>query len=588
MRLFNKIMKIISHNKIMNLITAILFYLYLSITNTINVYSLSSILVLVFLIIGFYHVDFNYIKNKKSILLFSIMFASLSIFGSVLYNILDFYDKSIFLELLNLKNILSFLSLVCFYYAILGVIITKALDIKLKANNSIIKNKKIIFLISFIFIILCWMPYFLHYYPGNLSPDSFEELEYIVNNFNNLSDHHPVLHILFIALPFKVGMALFKNITSGVAMATIFQMISMALIFASSICFLHNRKVRDWMLLLLLVFYALLPMNAYYSVIMWKDVIFAGVMLLLIMQCIKIYEYYKNNQLTLKKVIPFIIISLLCVFFRNNAIYMYIVMLFFSFFILKKSRKVMLVSYLIVFFVYVLVKYPLFNSLNITKSNSTEYVSIPLQQVSRMVVKDANLTDNEKEIISNLMPIKRIKETYNYRYVDSMKFDSEYNNQFLENNKKELFELWLNLCLKNLDVAIESFFGSNLGYWYPGVEYHSIIDHIYDNEYGLANKSLVPQHIGNFIDRLSDKKIPFLSLEWNVALYFWIILIVGYMSYKRKGLASLLPFIPILGIWLTLIIASPIFCEFRYAYNVFVCTPLIIYFPFIGELNEKK
>ena len=78
---------------------------------------------------------------------------------------------------------------------------------------------------------------------------------------------------------------------------------SMSAIFSSFRVFLHKRRVNDYLLLLVLLYFAFVPMHGFYSIVMWKDVIFGGSLLLLTMESIKIIEKEKDNKLNFKNII---------------------------------------------------------------------------------------------------------------------------------------------------------------------------------------------------------------------------------------------------------------------------------------------
>lgn len=56
---------------------------------------------------------------------------------------------------------------------------------------------------------------------------------------------------------------------------------------------------------------------------------------------------------------------------------------------------------------------------------------------------------------------------------------------------------------------------------------------------------------------------------WLVGLYFLFFL-------KRKDYRGIVLTLPVIGTVLTLWIATPVFCEFRYAYAVFTCIPFLL------------
>ena len=43
----------------------------------------------------------------------------------------------------------------------------------------------------------------------------------------------------------------------------------------------------------------------------------------------------------------------------------------------------------------------------------------------------------------------------------------------------------------------------------------------------------------------------------------------------------LLCYIPLFGLWLSLMASTPVFCELRYIYGLFTCSPFLVFLPFI-------
>ena len=56
-----------------------------------------------------------------------------------------------------------------------------------------------------IVMFLCWFPYLLIFYPGNLSVDSYWSLQQILGN-SPLNNAHPILYTGFVGILVKLGM----------------------------------------------------------------------------------------------------------------------------------------------------------------------------------------------------------------------------------------------------------------------------------------------------------------------------------------------------------------------------------------------
>jgi len=64
-----------------------------------------------------------------------------------------------------------------------------------------------------------------------------------------------------------------------------------------------------------------------------------------------------------------------------------------------------------------------------------------------------------------------------------------------------------------------------------------------------------------------------------------MIIISLIYSLKNNSKKSIILFIPIIGVWLTILIATPVFAEFRYMYSACTCLPFLMLVPF---MNRKK
>lgn len=89
------------------------------------------------------------------------------------------------------------------------------------------------------------------------------------------------------------------------------------------------------------------------------------------------------------------------------------------------------------------------------------------------------------------------------------------------------------------------------------------------------------------VDILDRKDIPLVNMTQNSSLSFWLLSIFVYICAKKKEKKYLVAFVPILGIWITMMIASPVFAEFRYIYSSYTCLPLLLALPFTTKKKSN-
>ena len=571
--------KMMNNKYLIPIILSLFTYVSLCFQDVLPANNIFSLLVLV-LIIYFY--KNNILKKSeynKDILIFSLFFAVILIAGRILYNFRYSATDSFWNELFTIKNIIYLIGNTSLIYTILVTVIPKLINIKFKDKKMF--KKKHIFLWSLVIIFICWLPYFIVYYPGIITGDSIDELNMVLGN-SAVSDHHAVIHFIFMYIPYKIGYFISGNVNFSVGLISLVQMLVMASIFAYSIFFLYKRNVNKYLLLATLLFYAIVPMFGFYSITMWKDVIFSGMVLLLVLELIKLLE--KRNDISFKNSYSFIIISLLTIFFRNNAIYMYFILALVTLIIFRKKLKVIVPMLIIVFAVFFVVKGPIYNYFGIQTSKSSEYIAIPLQQIGRMAYKGVEFTKEEEELINKLIPLDTLRESYNAEIVDSIKFNDEYNSNVFEENKLEYLKLWISLCFKHFGIATEAYLTSTLGYYYPNVDYWVTTAKIDENDIGIHTSSFVTDSIRDMVTKLGRRTIPIIGNTWCIALAFWLILLSAYIAVKRYRTKSILyVYVPIFGIWLTMMVATPVFAEFRYIFSAFTCLPILLIVPFLKK-----
>lgn len=109
-------------------------------------------------------------------------------------------------------------------------------------------------------MVLCWLPFFLAFYPGMLSPDSIDEL-YQQLGIKALSNHHPVMHQMLIRVCLCLGLK-FGSVTLGTAIYSVVQMSLLALVYAINLETMRDYHVPCGFRLAILCTYALFPLNA--------------------------------------------------------------------------------------------------------------------------------------------------------------------------------------------------------------------------------------------------------------------------------------------------------------------------------------
>lgn len=443
----------------------------------------------------------------------------------------------------------------------------KLKELKNKTINFNIKK----FIICFILIVIAYIPYLINYYPGIIISDITSQTKQALGLIP-LSNHHPVFHTFLIFLTLKVGQ-LFRDYNIGFVIYCIFQIISMAFVFTLSIKYLANKKVPLYFLIIILLIYMLYPIFAVYSVYVTKDTLF-GVAVL--MYTIFLEKYLSDreefiNSKTLKTL--FIFSSIFVILTKNNGLYIIIFSLIYMLILERKNIKKFLPIIFSIIIFFILYKNVLFPILHIENENIKDMMSIPCQQIARIVKFENNkLSKEDKEQILNFFTTKNIEDSY-IPYNSDPIVKKILNSEYLEKHKFEFIKLSIKLFIKfpkesfiSFGLKTHKYYIYNKSYFLPPFKIKNIDDF-------PVNINLPKKNINIINELFYLEKHPIINTFYSPAIVFYLTAIFClYNIFKRK---NFLIFIPSLTVWLTTL-AGPANGLIRYVFPMYICLPFLI------------
>lgn len=514
------------------------------------------------------------IKEKRIViisLIVSVLLSTIEILG---YS-LNFNDKVVIPK----SAIIKFIGYTILFYTAIIYLFKRISSILKKLQNKDLKvynAKSLIFIWLAIFIL--WMPYFIKYYPGIMTVDSVYQVRQAIST--GLDSHHPMFHTLLIRLCLTIGSKV-KDYNLGVALYSIVQMLALSGIFAYTIYYMQKKGVSKILRIISFIFFTFYPVFPIYSITMWKDVLFGGMILLYTINIIELIFNTDTYLESYKNIAKFIIITLLVMLFRNNGIYAIILSVPIMIIIFRKHYKKIIIMYLLPIILYYAFNAFAYNVLSARKGNIVEALSVPVQQIARVVkYNEDNLTEDEKREISKYFILDELGEAYDSKLSDPVK--NLFNSKEFEENKFEFIKLWLNLFFKYPREYVESFLYNSYGYWYPDTHNWIYATYIGENEFGIKQTNNIEYLLLD--ESIKIRNIPVISMMYSVGFAFWIaFIIIMYLVYKRKY-KYIVGFVTIIMLWLTTL-ASPVYCEYRYVFAIFTCIPILIS---ILEISNKQ
>ncbi|SER56616.1 hypothetical protein SAMN04487884_10766 [Butyrivibrio fibrisolvens] len=456
---------------------------------------------------------------------------------------------------------------------------------------------KRVFLCSFIICLIFWFPGYLYEYPGIITPDSINQIEQTLG-LVPLSNHHPIAHTLLIGLCLKPVYAVTGNINIAIGFYTLVQMILMALIVAYSINTLRLIGLRLRWVYLALLFYTIIPFQWVYMVTMWKDVLFAGFVMLFAASFIRVVG---SSAPRCDLIIHFIA----CVgtaLYRNNGLYAFFLMIpFMCIWGLKalRKRKNMLITWGLALITIIVIRYPVMSGCGVVQPDFVESLSIPIQLFCRVLVEDKDLGAEDTQMVDKIIDTTYIHELYAYDFADNMKelFKAGHPD-YLQEHIWEYAGLWIRTGLKYPGLYIDEYKNMTYGYWYPdnpkGEDYYVVAenDGVCDNALGIQRKWLIyglpanlwlkTREIGI---KLSDMLPGYGILYCMGSTFFLLCMSIGIiLSGKKRGMV--MPLLLVFFGVCTVLIATPVAADFRYSYFMTMMIPFIITIPAFNL--EKK
>lgn len=436
------------------------------------------------------------------------------------------------------------------------------------------KRRFLYFLIPFAAISIIYLfVYGSCYYPGLMSPDSLDQVGQILSG--TYSNHQPFYHTIFLGIFIKTGISLGIDINTSVAVYSVIQILFMALTFAFVVYNLMLLGFSKKVTIAATLWYVLMPFHVMYSFTVWKDVYFGAFVTLLIVFFIRIRRRMGNRYANM---IGFILCGPVICLIRSNGLFVYVFVLIALLILMRRERKllcIMAATIVVCFFC----KHTVLSVLNVTQPDTVESLSIPLQQIARVIKDNGNIAQTDAEFLSNFIDLEAVSTEYNPDISDPVKnmIRDFGNEQYLTDHIGEFLALYVRTFIHNPVEYVIAWVDSTCGYWNSGYGYWVWYWDVQQNTYGLTRTVSNPSML-----RFMDEYLwlfyndPVLQIFTAIGLFVWIALLAFARCIFRKNMTGIIAFVPVFAIILSLVISSPVFAEFRYMYALFCALPILL------------
>lgn len=532
---------------------------------------------------------------KKGYTIFSIIFSVFLSLVLIIGSQLEFYSEIIWSFATLIKIIALSVSIFPLNYLLL-----KYVD-KFKIQKSDNINYKKIFVITFLIILFFNFLVFLALYPGEYGYDAGFQIMEILEKDVQITSHFSLLFSFILAKVVNLGKVLFGSYQVGFGIYCFLQMTFLSYVATKITVFCVKRIPNKIIYFINVLFFSFFPLYTLMSISAAQDSVFAGLFCLIILNVIELIEnkdYWKNK---LKPISLGILIFLLCLI-RNNGFYCILISIPFIFLACKNKKVVVLLIFIIPLFAYKIYSGPVFNILDVTKTDTfREMLSIPSQQFAR--VYNYNLKVFSKEELKQLKkfyPQIDDFKYYTYRQSIADPTKSVLNNKYVKSNLKDYISLWTSNGVKDPENYVEAFLLNSLGFWYPNKNYND--DRMYHPYIEIEmmdaakwnpryvqikreSKFPIYEKILNItIGKNAWKRIPIISTIFTTGTYFIIFIFLFLLTILRRNFKYMLPISIILGLYATLFL-SPV-ALFRYCFPIIMVSPLMINLILYQKKND--
>lgn len=424
-------------------------------------------------------------------------------------------------------------------------------------------------------LFVCWFPYFLNYYPACMSYDS-NLITRQALGLDPANDWHPYTYTLFAKLFMGIGRAL-GNVNRAVAVFTLAQMAFVAAGLGYGIGWLYKRGVALPWVALVTGYFALSPVFALYAITLWKDVPFGVLVLLYSLTTYDILHSQGKQLHTLPGALRYIVLTAMTGLMRHNGFYLVLLttVVFLCYF---RKRILRMLPALLAGLLLVPIVQNIYMALGVIPNRFSQSLSIPIQQIARTVVTEGHIDEEQWASIHRLFDVD-ILRTYTPRLADNGK--DSVNQAYINEHKGEFFQLWASLLPRNFKEYCRAYAMQTFGYWHPRPKHWIVVaDADAAAETGIVQNNLLKRWTGVGIGNEYTDRYDFISIGsmvWTVALCGALMWLKG----NRKGVIMLFPGVVL---WLTTMVATPVFCEFRYVFAL----PLLLPFALLLALGPPQ
>lgn len=442
-------------------------------------------------------------------------------------------------------------------------------------------------------IALCWLPYYLLFFPGLNNPDTSMQIAWALHyptdwlKYSSVrgegvyaTNHHPYFTTLLFGLFARFGLAL-GDIRWGVAVYNLLQLLATALAMAGAWFYLRHLGLPERAMRGGLLFTALFPLFPLYAITMLKDSLFSLACLAL---TVLLFELARTRGACLKHNWFCALLfgsAFLIMFSKNQGIY-FVVLIGLACLVYKGVRGRAAVSLLLpaALFqtVWMGVLLPMWN---VAPGGRQEALGLLFQQTARCVLTyPEDVSREEEDAIRAILDYDRFGVLYDPMQSDNIKFT--FNQDATGEEMSAYYKVWLQMLCRHPDAYVQALISNVYAGFYLPHETALSYTH-YDNREVMSYPELcvpLPARLERWEPAVQAalravQHIPVAGLLFSIGFFPWVILFLFLDALRRKRYGLLLPLLPCI-LSVAVLLVSPVSGSYRYAMPLTYALPFLL------------
>ena len=360
---------------------------------------------------------------SKTSIIFACLFSAIMVTG-ISFKKFDSFAFVIQNKFQIIYSTAFFIGFAILFYTLLEILFRyidrKSLDGNVKHSILFLDDHP--FIGPFCFLLVCWLPYWLAYFPGSAMWDAFRQFNYYFG-IEKWSDHHPVFSTIVYGGFMQLGRMIHSD-NMGIFLCALFQHVLFGGSIAFGLYYMKKWGVPQNIRVAALLFFGLCPIVAFWPHSVMKDVSFDALILIYATLILDLIRKINKGKCTSRNLLYIGAAGILASLMRHNGIYIVVASLAFLACLRmeKKARIKIALGAMLIMVCTTITSDVMIRVVGAVEGSSGLALSVPFQQTARYVKEHGEeVTEEEREVINAVLNYDRLAERYDPDISDPIK-----------------------------------------------------------------------------------------------------------------------------------------------------------------------